>query len=41
MLEFDIAFKKWGGQGLDEMRAILSALGLWANVEDVSELIGR
>lgn len=41
MLEFDKAYKKRGGKGLDEMWAILSALGLWGNAEDVSEFISE
>jgi hypothetical protein len=39
MLDFHKAFQKKNGPDLDEMWAILSALGLWTNVEDVSELI--
>lgn len=39
MLDFDKAFQKKNGPDLDEMWAILSAIGLWTNVEDVSELI--
>lgn len=39
MVDFDKAFKKKSATRLDEMWSILSAIGLWANVEDVSELI--
>jgi hypothetical protein len=39
MLDFDKAFNKKSTTRLDEMWSILSAIGLWANVEDVSELI--
>jgi hypothetical protein len=39
MLDFDNAFQKKNGPDLDEMWAILSATGLWTNVEGVSELI--
>jgi len=41
MVDFDKAFKQKGGQRLEKMWAILSAIGLWANVEDVSELISK
>jgi hypothetical protein len=41
MLEFDKAYKKSGGKDFDKMWAILSALGLWGNAEDVSELISE
>lgn len=39
MVDFDKALKMKGKNGLEEMWAIISAIGLWANVEDVSELI--
>ncbi|KAH7090394.1 hypothetical protein FB567DRAFT_617809 [Paraphoma chrysanthemicola] len=39
MVDFDKAFRIKGGPNLDEMWAIISAIGLWTNVEDVSELI--
>jgi hypothetical protein len=41
MVDFDKAFRKKGGKSLDDMWAIISAIGLWANVEDVSELISE
>jgi hypothetical protein len=41
MVDFDKAFKQKGGKRLDDMWAIISAIGLWANVEDVSELISE
>jgi hypothetical protein len=41
MLDFDKAFNKKTTTRLDEMWSIMSAIGLWANVEDVSELISK
>jgi hypothetical protein len=41
MLDFDKAFKMKDDKRLDEMWAIISAAGLWANVEDVSKVIGK
>lgn len=41
MVDFDKAFKQKGGQRLEKMWAIMSAIGLWTNVEDVSELIRK
>jgi hypothetical protein len=39
MIDFDKAYKKKSADRLDEMWSIISAIGLWANVEDISELI--
>jgi hypothetical protein len=41
MVDFDKAFMKKRGKRLDDMWAIISAIGLWANVEDISELISE
>jgi hypothetical protein len=51
MLDIDKAWRekgpqrrKKGGEGaqrLDKMWAIISAIGLWVNVEDVSEFISK
>ncbi|KAH7075747.1 hypothetical protein BKA63DRAFT_565804 [Paraphoma chrysanthemicola] len=35
MLDFDKAFRNKGGHNLDQMWAIISAVGLWINVEDI------
>jgi hypothetical protein len=41
MVDFDKAFRKKDDERLDEMWAITSAIGLWANVEDVANLISE
>lgn len=41
LIDFDKAFKQKGDLRLNEMWATVSALGLWMNVEDVSELISE
>jgi hypothetical protein len=41
MVDFDKAFSKKDASRIDEMWAIMSAIGLWLNVEDVSSLISE
>jgi hypothetical protein len=41
MVDFDKAFQLKDDNRLEEMWAIISAVGLWANVEDVSKMIGK
>jgi hypothetical protein len=39
MVDFDNAFQWKSTERLDQMWAIMSAIGLWVNVEDISQII--
>lgn len=39
MVDFDEAARGEANGNLDEMWSIISAIGLWVNVEDISELL--
>lgn len=39
MVDFEKAYCGKDAERLDEMWAIISAIGLWVNVEDVSKII--